>query len=253
MGMFDWYIPVPDLICQNCKFPLEDWQGTDGACGLFVWKQGFIYPVEQRGDECNIDEDKRKKFRLPDDFIIYTECENCEDYWIEAECKTVNEVWTEIIEVRIESKKVKGKMKKATRNTWNDLEPFPDKSSRIRLKRRFTEEEFEKMSYGFVPESMDDHWFAFLENETLYYHRSWTGNAVYKVKFVKEEKFYIPKDVRLNRKGFKPIAYFLPKYLHSKLLLFLVQAELLEQDDPVPIPKFIKKVFRFIFVRKHDK
>lgn len=104
MGMFDWYIPDSDLNCPNCGSLLEDWQGKDAACALFVWKQGFKYPIEQKGNDCNIDIDKRNKFRLPEFFKIYNYCDMRDDYRIVADCKTENEVWVEVIEIRLEKR-----------------------------------------------------------------------------------------------------------------------------------------------------
>lgn len=102
MGMFDWYKPIPNLNCPNCDLPLDDWQGKDSACALFVWQQGFINPIEQKGYDCNIGVKERNNCRLPRQFRIYNYCENCADFRIEAICKTENEIWTEIIEVKVE-------------------------------------------------------------------------------------------------------------------------------------------------------
>jgi len=51
MGMLDWYRPVPDLACPVCGTPLREWQGKEGPCGLFVWQQGEIAPIDQVVDE----------------------------------------------------------------------------------------------------------------------------------------------------------------------------------------------------------
>ena len=104
MGLFDWYKPVPDLRCPVCETVLADWQGKDGACGLFVWQQGIAYPVSQEADESNIDEADRKKFSLPEKFEFYTDCENCPDYWIVAECKTENGVCNKVENIRLDKK-----------------------------------------------------------------------------------------------------------------------------------------------------
>lgn len=95
MGLFDYYKPVPDLRCPICDNVLDDWQGKDGACGLFVWQQGVAYPVSQEAGESNIGELDRKKLRLPEKFQIYKYCENCPDYQMIAYCKTENEIWSE--------------------------------------------------------------------------------------------------------------------------------------------------------------
>ena len=99
MGMFDSYKPVPELECPICKIVLDDWQGKDSECGLFVWKQGIAFPVRQDAGNCNIDENERLKLRLPESFEIYT---NCENHWIEAEWKTENGIWIETISKKIE-------------------------------------------------------------------------------------------------------------------------------------------------------
>jgi len=41
------------------------------------------------------------------------------------------------------------------------------------------EEDFNKLARGFVPESMDDKWFVFHEDDRLYFHRSWTGHCIF--------------------------------------------------------------------------
>jgi len=104
MGFFDYYEPVPDLVCPICKNVLEGWQGKHGACGLFVWRQEIAYPIAQEGGEFNIDETARKKFRLPEEFEFYTGCENCPDYWIICECKTEDGVWENVENIRLEKK-----------------------------------------------------------------------------------------------------------------------------------------------------
>ncbi len=46
-----------------------------------------------------------------------------------------------------------------------------------------TQEEFRSIERGLVPEEMEDKWFAFVEDWTLYWHRSWTGLCVYAIQF----------------------------------------------------------------------
>jgi hypothetical protein len=70
--MFDWYEPVPPLSCPRCTAPLDGWQGKDGDCGLWLWRQGHADPVDQR-----VDPERRSSgsaVRLPVRFDIYTTC-----------------------------------------------------------------------------------------------------------------------------------------------------------------------------------
>jgi len=32
---------------------------------------------------------------------------------------------------------------------------------------------------GLVPEEIEDKWFIYWEDDTLFFHRSWTGNCIY--------------------------------------------------------------------------
>jgi hypothetical protein len=94
MGMFDWYEPVPPLKCPVCGLILEAWQGKDGPCGLFVWRQGCRSPVDQRVEaECAVPSDRRALQRLPDSFAIYADDPQCHRVIVAiGQCK--NGVWT---------------------------------------------------------------------------------------------------------------------------------------------------------------
>jgi hypothetical protein len=97
MGMFDHYQPDPILRCPKCNADLSGWQGKDGPCALFVWKQGEKHPVDQPiDDDVQIDPMERERFTLPETFEIYTSCSQCEQ-WVEAECRGENYVWTHAV------------------------------------------------------------------------------------------------------------------------------------------------------------
>jgi hypothetical protein len=75
MGMFDSYIPVPDLPCPGCGKALREWQGKDGPCALFVWRQGTKSPVDQTADDdAKLPPDRLALWRLPSRFVIYCYC-----------------------------------------------------------------------------------------------------------------------------------------------------------------------------------
>lgn len=46
---------------------------------------------------------------------------------------------------------------------------------------------------------MDDKWFVFLEDDWLYFHRSWTGVCIYQVKFKAAEERHQIIEVWVNR------------------------------------------------------
>jgi ssDNA-binding Zn-finger/Zn-ribbon topoisomerase 1 len=85
MGMFDYFNPKPPIECSKCGSPTSGWQGKPWAgCGLFVWEQGSVSPVDQRvDDECRISTEQLATRRLETDLIpIYGgECATCGRCW----------------------------------------------------------------------------------------------------------------------------------------------------------------------------
>ena len=71
----------------------------------------------------------------------------------------------------------------ATKNTWKNI-PI-DNPNRIDIDFLFTEKQFSKLTKGLIPQQMEDKWFIYYENEWLNFHRSWTGNGMYKAKLNK--------------------------------------------------------------------
>src|SRR5215831_15447474 len=51
--------------------------------------------------------------------------------------------------------------------------------------RRWSDEEWDAICRGHRARDMDDKWLAFVENDRLFLHRSWTGFGVYEVQFVR--------------------------------------------------------------------
>jgi hypothetical protein len=95
MGLYDNYIAEPSLKCPVCNHLLSGWQGKDGPCGVYIWKQGHSIPSVYEGCDDNMDD--LKSVILPDRFIIYTFCD-CNLY-IEAVGTVENGTWikTELI------------------------------------------------------------------------------------------------------------------------------------------------------------
>lgn len=51
---------------------------------------------------------------------------------------------------------------------------------RIEISISLNQEQFDKLTFGSIPESMDDHWFVYFESDWIYCHRSWTGYLIFK-------------------------------------------------------------------------
>lgn len=76
-------------------------------------------------------------------------------------------------------------MKAATSSDWG-TKPMPAMCATIALDRSFTADEMDLIRQGVVPEEMEDKWFVYWEDDTLFFHRSWTGICVYIVRFARE-------------------------------------------------------------------
>jgi len=93
--MFDWYKPTDTYHCPKCGTKLTEWQGKDGPCALFVWKQGIRNPVDQKveDEELQWSDEKKSQFTLPGSFVIYSyDCPGHQP--VEAECSCVDGVWS---------------------------------------------------------------------------------------------------------------------------------------------------------------
>jgi hypothetical protein len=63
--------------------------------------------------------------------------------------------------------------------------PLPRLRAQIPFERSFTQQEFLRLSQGFVAEGMDDRWNIFFRDPWLTVVRSWTGYCIYKVRIEK--------------------------------------------------------------------
>ncbi len=89
-------------------------------------------------------------------------------------------------------------MEKANKDSWK-IQPMPEEVAEISYSAEFSTSEFEKISLGLVPEDMEDKWFMFLEGNTLYIQRSWTGHCIYQVEFDRDvERYWISRTL-VNR------------------------------------------------------
>ena len=84
------------------------------------------------------------------------------------------------------------------RSDWG-IHPLPEKHETIALEGSFTEQQMQRIKAGFRPRTMDDFWFIYWEEDTLFFHRSWTGFCIYEVKFVREGECYKMIKADINR------------------------------------------------------
>ncbi len=70
----------------------------------------------------------------------------------------------------------------AVRGDWKTSE-MPARHDTFILDRCFTPQQMKKLRKGNIPQGMEDKWFWYMEGDTLFAHRSWTGYCIYRIDF----------------------------------------------------------------------
>jgi hypothetical protein len=94
MSLFDTYIPLEKHACPVCGTPIDStWQGHDGPCALFIFKENILGAVDQDVDsDVAITITERKKVQLPEEFLIHSHGCKC-SYLTVLRCTAINGVW----------------------------------------------------------------------------------------------------------------------------------------------------------------
>ncbi|NJM22755.1 MAG: hypothetical protein HC907_30645 [Richelia sp. SM1_7_0] len=88
-------------------------------------------------------------------------------------------------------------LKKATRSDWK-IQPMPELKTWLQIEEIFTKEEYIYLTWGLIPMSMDDKWFIYVEDDWLYFHRSWTGDCIFQVRLERFEDGYLIAEAWVN-------------------------------------------------------
>ncbi|WP_282295181.1 hypothetical protein [Stenotrophomonas sp. PS02289] len=86
----------------------------------------------------------------------------------------------------------------ATPADWQN-HPLPERHVTVALDFSLDALESESVRRGFIPWEMEDKWFHYFANDTLYMHRSWTGFCVAQVHFVPDGEGLRAVRADLNR------------------------------------------------------
>ena len=68
---------------------------------------------------------------------------------------------------------------------------MPKKRATFILDRTFSPQQMAALRRGNIPQAMEDKWFWFMEGDTLYAHRSWTGYCIYRIDFKPDNKHFV--------------------------------------------------------------
>ncbi len=91
------------------------------------------------------------------------------------------------------------KSKKATIDSWKGCRKLT-KYKKIECNIILTPKEFKILSFGHIPEVMEDHWFMYCDENTINYFRSWTGIQIFKRYYKLQNDSYIIYSLEINNK-----------------------------------------------------
>lgn len=120
----------------------------------------------------------------------------------------------------------------ATADSWKRV-PFTT-GVPLTYAPRFTSEQYGKLCEGLVPAEMEDKWFIYFDAPYLFFHRSWTGQPVYRITLSEHggtatvtEALWASElaDGKIDEASYQ-----------GRLLDFLVANLLLGQAKPFPMP-----------------
>ncbi len=111
-------------------------------------------------------------------------------------------------------------------------EALPSKKTTIRLNRTFSPQEMKQIRRGLVPEQMEDKWFIYWKDDSLFFHRSWTGVCIYVVRFAVEGDScrMIEADVNRDPKQYKETS----DERDARMISYLVDVLLLHREAVFP-------------------
>ena len=121
-------------------------------------------------------------------------------------------------------------MRAATADAWKRT-PFGELVT-IPYRSRFSADEFERLKLGLIPRAMEDKWFIYFAESTLFLHRSWTGMGVFKVSLSQEGSQAEVADAQYDAQ----VLSASDADYQVRLLGFLISNLLLGKQEPFPIP-----------------
>jgi endonuclease III len=123
------------------------------------------------------------------------------------------------------------RMKSAKPSDWK-TEALTSKRTSILLNRAFSAQEMRRIRMGLVPGEMEDKWFIYWKDDTLFFHRSWTGFCVYVVRFVADGDSHKMIEADVNR---DPEQYAETNDdLDARMISYLIDLLLLQRETDYP-------------------
>ena len=139
-------------------------------------------------------------YGYPTEGAWYAAMNACRDFLDRIPRKSLEIVFAvlsdEIMEIghRVLIKSGASRYKVAERNDWKTCE-MPQQNETFIYHREFTDSQMAALRRGNIPQEMEDKWFWYMEGNTLFAHRSWTGYCIFRMDF-KENNDHV---VTVNR------------------------------------------------------
>lgn len=81
---------------------------------------------------------------------------------------------------------------------WDELSPIREPVAIPPPSMVVSREEMRAIATGYAPMDMNDKWLAFMEDDRLFLHRSWTGHGIYEVRFAAKETGFVAISARIE-------------------------------------------------------
>ena len=76
---------------------------------------------------------------------------------------------------------------------------MPERHATLAFQRSFDASQMARLREGFTPEDNEDKWFVVFTDDALWFHRSWTGSCIYRVRFEERLQRHFVAEVLVNR------------------------------------------------------
>ena len=102
----------------------------------------------------------------------------------------------------------------AVKSDWKTLE-MPEQNEIFTFDREFNDRQMQELRKGFIPAEMEDKWFCYMEGNTLFAHRSWTGFCIFIVEFSPDNHHKVIVNRNPEQYGRKSIEKDIDKVLNG--------------------------------------
>lgn len=89
--------------------------------------------------------------------------------------------------------------RRAIKGDWNTHRMPRNSKTHLRVAIELSEEDFETLAWGHIPQEMEDHWFMYFDGESFNFYRSWTGYFIFKAHVERTDDGFLIQDVTVNR------------------------------------------------------